>query len=182
MMAFPALTAHSVPYLTDMGIDPIVAATIMGTSVFMRFPTLLVFGWLADRVSKAKLRYLAMIGFAFCALGFFIFTRVNSVGWAWTYAVIFGLGTGAHGGIQSQIRGRYWGRKAFATIGGIVAPFMLISGMVAPVYAGWIYDTTGSYSTAFNMILIMSVLAVVVMYFVTPPKPPAKITKVTEFL
>lgn len=182
MMPFLALTAHSVPYLTDMGIDPIVSATIMGTSVFMRFPTQLLFGWMADRVSKGQLRYLGMIGLAISAVGLFIFTRATSVGLAWLYAVVVGLGNGVFGGIQSQLRGRYWGRKAFGSIGGIIVPFMLFSGVVAPVSAGWVYDTTGSYSLAFNIMLILLIIAVGVMYFATPPKPPAKITKVTEFL
>ena len=182
IMPFLALTAHAVPYLTDMGIDPIIAATIIGSSVFMRFPTQLLFGVLADRVSKDKLRYLAMIGYAVTAVGLFILTRVTSTGLAWLYAVVFGLGMGGQMGIQAQIQGRYWGRKAFGSIGGIIAPFMLLSGIVAPVFTGWIHDTTGDYSSAFNTILVLLIVAVGVMYFAVPPKPPAKITKITEFL
>jgi cyanate permease len=182
MMPFVALMTHTVPYLTDMGIDPIVAATIAGTSIFMRFPTQLIFGWLADRVNKEQIRYLAMIGLAVSAVGLFIFTKASTEGLAWLFAVVIGLGNGAYVGIQAQIRGRYWGRKAFGSIGGILIPFMLTAGVVGPFFAGWVYDTTGSYSIAFNIMLIMSIIAVGIMYFATPPKPPAKITKVTEFL
>ena len=96
-------------------------------------------------------------------------------------AVVFGLGMGGVFGIQSQLMGRYWGRKAFGSIGGIVSPFILVSGITAPVFTGWIYDTTGNYSFAFNMILILAIVSIGIMYFVSPPKPPAKITKITEF-
>jgi MFS family permease len=179
-MAFPAITAHSVSYLTDMGIDPVTAAAVMGASIFMRFPTQIISGFFADRIPKKYMRYLVMLGMAIAALGMFIFTRVSSLYSAWAFAIVFGLGNGTFLGIEAQLRGRYWGRKAYATIGGIIFPFMLIPGIIAPVYAGWIYDTTGSYTTAFNMILLMSILAVIVMFFANPPKPPKKVSHISD--
>jgi MFS family permease len=180
LMSFSALSLHTIPYLTDMGIDPIVAAVAMGTSVFMRLPTQLLFGWLGDRVPKNHLRYWGMFGNAISALGLFLFTRATSMAWVWAYAVIAGLGNGATMGMMTPIFGRYWGRKAFATIGGITAPFGMIAGIIAPVYAGWAFDTTGSYRTAFTLILIFSIIGAVMLYFATPPKQPEKITSVTD--
>jgi sugar phosphate permease len=182
MMPGPVIMAHSVPYLTDMGIESVLAASITGITVFMRFPTQLLFGWLSDRVSKNRLRYLAMIGFAVNALGMFILTNTTSVGIAWIYGITIGLGNGVFSGVMFPLRGRYWGRKAFASIAGIIAPFMMAASMIGPVFAGWVYDTTGSYTTAFYLITGLTLLGFVFMFFAAPPKPPAKITKVTEFL
>ncbi|MFC1908946.1 MFS transporter [Chloroflexota bacterium] len=179
-MVFPALAVHTIPFLLDMGIDPIVAAVAMGTTVLMRLPTYLLFGWLGDRVPKGQLRYWAMLGYAIEALGLFIFIRVTSMAWVWAYAIVWGLGHGASMGIQSPMRGRYWGRKAYATIAGVMAPFGMLAGVIAPVYAGWAYDTTGSYTSAFTTILILAALSVVVIYFATPPKPPKKVTRITD--
>jgi cyanate permease len=44
-------------------------------------------------------------------------------------------------------------------------------GVVGPVLAGWIYDTTGSYEIAFVLFAITLGMSVVIMGFVRPPKP-----------
>lgn len=181
-MAFSALMLHTVPFLLDMGIDPIVAATATGTAVVMRLPTQLLFGWIGDRAPKKYLKYWGMLGFGISTLGLFLFTRATNMAWIWAYTIVYGLGTGATIGIQSPLRGRYWGRKAFATIAGISSLFAMIAGIIAPVYAGWVYDTTGSYGTAFNLILILTIIGLVLFYFVSPPRSPEKITRVTDII
>jgi cyanate permease len=45
-------------------------------------------------------------------------------------------------------------------------------GVLGPVLAGWIYDRTGSYEIAFQLFAITLAISVVIMLFVTPPKPP----------
>jgi MFS family permease len=179
-MAFPAISLHTIPFLTDMGVDPMVAATALGTTVFMRLPTQLLFGWLGDRVKKSHLRYFITLAFSLSTLGIFLFTQINSMTGVWTFVAVYGMGNGAMLGIQNTLKGRYWGRKAFATLGGITAPFNMIAGVIAPVYAGWVYDTTGNYGTAFTLILLFSILGTVMFLFVTPPKKPAKITSITD--
>ncbi len=119
-------------------------------------------------------------GHAIEALGVFFLIKATSMSWIWVYVVLTGLGNGASWAIASPLRGRYWGRKAYATIQGAMLPFSTGAGMIGPVYAGWAYDTTGSYTTAFTIILIFIAISVVVMFFATPPKPPGKITRITD--
>ena len=45
-------------------------------------------------------------------------------------------------------------------------------GVIGPVLAGWIFDTTGSYEIAFLLFAITLGMSAVIMLFVTPPKPP----------
>ncbi|MFC1943742.1 MFS transporter [Chloroflexota bacterium] len=181
-MVHPVLTVHTVPFLLDMGIDPMVAAAAVGTIVFARFPTNLFFGWLGDHIPKEQLRYWAMLGHAMEAIGIFFLIKATSMSWVWAYVILSGLGNGASMAITSPLRGRYWGRKAFGTIAGTIAGFSTVAGIVSPIYAGWAYDTTGSYTSAFTIILILTVISIVVMFFATPPKPPEKITHITDFV
>jgi len=53
-------------------------------------------------------------------------------------------------------------------------------GVAAPIYAGWVYDTTGSYIQAFTLVAILLVVAAVLMAAAIAPKPPARITDVTQ--
>jgi len=175
-----ALTVHAIPFLLDRGTNPMVAAAAVGTIILARLPTQLLFGRLVDHVPKGQLRYWGMLGPAIEALGLFFLIKATSMSWIWVYVVLSGLGQGTTGVITALLRGRYWGRKAYATIRGIMLPFSTCAGMIGPVYAGWTYDTTGSYTTAFTILLILTTISVVVMFFASPPKPPEKITSITD--
>ena len=50
-------------------------------------------------------------------------------------------------------------------------------GIAAPIYAGWIYDTTGSYLTAFSLFTVLLAVASSMLLFVKPPNPPAALEK-----
>ncbi len=181
-MVAPALFVHLIPFLTDRGVDPMVAAGAMGTMVFMQIPGRLLFGWLGDRVRLTRLKYLKMVAIFVEGLGIFILIQATSLPWIWVFLVVYGLGLGAGISITPPMRGRYWGRKAYATIQGMMMPFTMIAGVIAPVYAGWTYDTTGSYISAFQMLLIGLLAAFAVTFFLNPPKPPKKVGKITEIV
>jgi len=181
-MVAPVVLVHTIPLLTDRGVDPMMAATAMGTMVLMQVPGRLGFGWLGDRVRLTRLKYLKMLSIAVEALGIFILIRSTSMPWVWAFLVVYGIGMGANIAITAPLRGRYWGRKAYATIQGATLPFTMIAGMIAPVYAGWAYDTTGSYIGAYTVLLFGLLAAFVVTFFLNPPKPPKQIGKITEIV
>lgn len=181
-MVAPALFVHLIPFLTDRGVDPMVAAGAMGTMVFMQIPGRLLFGWLGDRVRITRLKYLKMLAIFVEALGILILIRATSLPWVWVFLVLYGIGLGSGIAITPPMRGRYWGRKAYASIQGAMMPFTMIAGVIAPVYAGWTYDTTGSYISAFQVLLIGLLASMAVTFFLNPPKPPKKIGKITEVL
>ncbi len=60
--------------------------------------------------------------------------------------------------------------------------FMAPIGMVAPIYAGWVYDTTSSYTTAFTLFTAALAFSAVIMSFVLPPKPPAEVGDIRKVL
>lgn len=178
----PALFVHLIPFLTDSGVDQMVAAGAMSTMVFMQIPGRLLFGWLGDRVRITRLKYLKMLAIFVEAIGIFILIRATSLPWVWAFLVVYGIGIGAGITITAPMRGRFWGRKAYASIQGMMLPFTMIAGVISPVYAGWIYDTTGSYIGAFQVLLLGLLAAIVVTFFLNPPKPPKKIGNITEIV
>jgi len=93
-----------------------------------------------------------------------------------------GFGSGAPTPLRLTIGGRYFGRKAFASIQGSSMVFTAPIALLSPVYAGWVYDTTGSYMSAFSIFAGLSVVAAILMCLVRPPKPPAQVTDIRKFL
>ncbi|MFC2010880.1 hypothetical protein ACFLUR_01140 [Chloroflexota bacterium] len=54
--------------------------------------------------------------------------------------------------------------------------------VAAPIYAGWVYDSTGSYITAFILIAALLGFAAVLAAFVLPPKLPSQVTDIRKIL
>ena len=86
------------------------------------------------------------------------------------------------GGGYPLTRGRFFGRKACASVQGISALMTLPASIASPIYAGWIFDVTGSYSIVLTQGLVLLAVGSVVLLFLDQPKPPERITGVTEFL
>ena len=129
--------------------------------------------WWPDR--RALATGLAVVGLG---LGSFIMAPlatyiIENFGWR---SVFVYVGTGM--GIMAPMRARYFGRKSFGSIAGVSRMFMTPVGILAPIYLGWVYDTTGSYISAFVIIAVLVAVAGVMALFVPPPKPPAQISGV----
>ena len=56
--------------------------------------------------------------------------------------------------------------KSFATVRGLLFAGMLLPGMIAPVFAGWIFDTQGSYRLAFVIYAAICALAIPTMFLI----------------
>jgi nitrate/nitrite transporter NarK len=98
------------------------------------------------------------------------------------YSLLRGLGLGIRTGADTQISGRFFGRKAYSTITGIRSMIGLPVGVFAPIYVGWLYDTTGSYTNAFEQAAIFLVIAIILWYFFNPPKRVDTVSDIKKLL
>jgi sugar phosphate permease len=166
----PVMSIHCIPFLTDIGIDPLKAAGMMSIYVGASIPFRFVGGFIADRIKVGYLRLLVCAGFFLQAVGIGIFLLHQTTPMIYVWFVLYGIGMGIGTIVPPLMRARYFGRKAFGSIGGTSAMFLAPVGVIAPIYAGWVYDSTGSYLTVF------------ILPFIRPPKPPPKLTDVRQIL
>jgi MFS family permease len=177
-----AINTHCIPLLTDMGIDENVAGGMMAMMVFFTIPARFIAGVLADRVRKDRLQFLVAGTFVLQALGIGIFLLHQSVVTVYVLLVLYGFGTGAPTPLRLTIAGRYFGRKAFASIQGTSMVLTSPVALLSPVYAGWVYDNEGSYLPAFTTFVVMILIAAVLMSLMRPPGPPEQVTDIRKFL
>ena len=166
-MAIVTLALHLVPKLTDTGMSPTAAAFVQQFSVIVALPAQFISGYLAERLPKTL-----MIAF-FLALqgaGILIIALFDSVAMAYVFAFLYGVGFGGRSPLTTAIRGDYFGRKAFATIMGISQFPMNIAMIFAPLFAGYMFDTTGSYVVPFTTFAALTFMGAVLMLFVRKPK------------
>ena len=166
-VAIVTLALHLVPKLTDTGMSPPAAAFVQTASTLVALPAQFISGYFADRLPKT-----IMIAFFMFvqAVGILVISLFDSVIMAYLFALMYGIGFGGRSPLTTAIRGEYFGRKAFATIMGISQLPMNIAMIFAPLFAGYMFDTTGTYRIPFTAFAALCFLGAILMLFVRKPK------------
>ena len=154
-----ALTVHLILMLTDQDLSlqmaSFVWSVIMATGAVFQ----LIGGYLGDRLSKRLVLFVCgtvqAAGFAGFAL--VAFTETPEI--AFLFGVVYGAGFGARIPLTTAIRGDYFGRKSFASIMGVSSAPMYLLMLVAPLFAGAMYDLTDSYVFPFMVLAAMGSLS-----------------------
>jgi MFS family permease len=165
-MALNAIVVHEIPFIEDMGISKVLAAAAMGGMTLMSSPGRLLGGWLCD---KWNLKYLYFVSAIIQAGGLFIFSRATAMSWVWTFVVVYGFGYGIWISLGPALRAQYFGRKAYGAVYGYMNFFTTVGAIAGPYFAGWVFDTTHSYTSAFFIIGGSLVVSAVVILFVKNP-------------
>lgn len=160
---------HCIPFITDRGIDPTIAGSMMAMMIFFSVPSSLLAGLLADRIRKGRLKFLLSLAFLFQAIGMGAFLLKPSTVMLYLFLICFGFGMGPTRPLVIILRGRYFGRKAYGAIEGTSLTFETPFSMLSPIYTGWVYDRTGSYETVFMLFTFLAIFSALIMCFVKNP-------------
>jgi nitrate/nitrite transporter NarK len=161
---------HVHPFLTDAGIDDVMAGSLMGMMIFFSAPARFFGGIIADRLSKKQIHFLLVGAFFLHVIGISSFLRFQNLPSIYILLVCHGLSSGLVTPVVILILGRYYGRKAFGSILGTIVAILSPLGLFSPVYYGRIFDTTQSYNLAFVTALVLAIAATVTMFFVRIPR------------
>jgi MFS family permease len=168
-----SIVIHQIPHLTDIGIPYQTASNVLGLMVLMSIPGRFLFGWLGDRFSKRFLLFLSCI---LQGIGIFIFINASTLPLLYLFVVVYGLGYGGAIPLTVALRADLFGRTNYATIAGITMSLAMIGTVSAPLFAGYLYDTTQSYSLAFYIFIVMIVLSGVFFLMIPRTSQPSRQT------
>jgi len=158
---------HQVAFAVDIGIDRVAAAGAVGLLCAFSIPGRLGFGKLGDIMDK---RYVMMMAASLQVVAFVILLKTTNLTMLYIYSSLIGVGMGGLTPILPGLLTDYFGRNHFAAIYGASGMVNTLGLMIGPVYGGWIFDTTGSYSLAFLSGIIVTLLAVVLLYLAPKPR------------
>jgi sugar phosphate permease len=164
---------HCINFLTDRGIELAAAASLMSMMVFFTIPSRFLFGFFADHLNREHQKFLLTGAFLLMAMGISAFIIHQTTAMIYVFLILWGLGYGGITPADITIRTRYFGRKSYGSIQGITnlvaAPFSFFG----PIYAGWVFDIRGDYTSAFISFAAIAAFAAMVISLVQKPKPPA---------
>ena len=168
-IALVTLMVHLLPKLTDLGMSLSMAGLVVATYTGVALPVQFLSGYLADRFPKQPL----IFGFLFIqSISIMVIALATNTYWAFLFALLYGIGFGGHIPLLVSIRGDYFGRKAFATITGLS---MLPTNLViigAPLFAGYMFDTTNSYFIPFTTFAAFNLIGSFLILPLRRPKAP----------
>ncbi len=151
---------HIVPHVTDIGLTRMEGASILSVisiaAVIGRIGT----GPITDKFGRLGPCLASGLGLAI-TLGWLIFARQL---WAlYLFAAIFGLSWGGYGVMMLILVADLFGGRRIGLSMGIADSCFLIGAAIGPAFAGFLFDTTNSYVSAFSIALVLIVLSILLM-------------------
>lgn len=165
-MVTEGVSVHFVILLVDRGWSTEAASGLLGLSALIGAPARIGMGWLGDMVDKRRLMMglLSTLSFSVLFMGYsaeaLIFTPCM---------ILYSLAYGGLAALQEPIRADYFGTKAFATIQGMSRSVQTVGTFIGPVLAGLLHDLTKSYTAAFAVFAMVSLVATLLMFFARQP-------------
>jgi MFS family permease len=145
------IVTHQVAHVVDVGFSKLLSASIFGfagiTSSFGR----VIFGFIADRLSK-QAAYTLNIAMTVVGVGALMWLHDPSQTWLlYVYVIFFGIGFGSRAVIFSALTADIFSGKGFGSILGYSTVAVGVGGALGSYLGGAFHDWTGSYLVSFAL-------------------------------
>jgi len=170
--------AHQVKFAEDVGYSSTFAA-----SIFALYGISMVAGQLSAGISDWIGREITVTLIAILAIGALVaLISVKDTSQPWLlylYATCFGYGGGIFTPTLTAGAADIFHGKHFGAIAGLLLTGMGTGGVIGPWLGGYIYDTTGSYTSAFILSMVCFGLACIAFWIAAPRKAARLRARVT---
>ena len=168
LLVVSAVMVHLVAHLNEsLGYSLTQAASVVTLMTAMTVIGQVGGGFMGDRVNMRLIMVSCMLGHA---AGLLLLAFATSLWMVIAFAVLHGLAWGARVPVIIAVRAEYFGAQSFGTIMGFSSLIVMLGMIVGPIFAGVMYDRTGSYEAGFTVLAVFAALGL--LFFVFSPKPP----------
>lgn len=158
---------HIVPYATDLGISPDLAAIILtvlgGATIIGRLVAAFLVGKIGYRFAFFFLSFLQ-------ALALFLFMQATSLSAFYVAALFFGFGSGGVSPMRTSMVPEFFGMRSLGTLIGFNNAAWCVGGAIGPILAGYIFDLNQSYDMAFLIGILLMIVTMAAALFLRAPK------------
>jgi len=158
------IAVHIVPHAIGLGMLANTAAGILATIGGLSIVTRPLVGNLADKIGNKQV---FIIGLMLTSLVFFLLIPANMKWQLYIIAIIFSFNWGLNAA-ESPLIAWLFGLRSHGTILGITGLCYTIGASVGPLVAGYIFDTTNSYNTAFLICAVVSIIGLILCLLLKP--------------
>jgi len=148
---------HLAAHLSDIGYSDGRAAASFAGAVFVGVAGKLSIGWLSDRIPH-KRALLANFALLFAASGLLLAADRPTL--LLLFLVAHGFAVAAENVLLPLLVADCFGLRHMARIYGVLMLSLFVGGGLGPIFAGRVFDRTGSYGPAFTAYLLLNLLNV----------------------
>jgi len=152
-------------HFEESGFTPAMATTAVSTIAGMGIFSKLAFGRASEKITA---RIATILSIALQMVGVIIIAQVDASHLLWLGIFVFGLGFGGLGALALLVVQEMFGMKEFGGIMGIMQVGMIASGTGAPMMAGAIHDSSGSFDSAFLIVAAIFVVGIAALALARP--------------
>lgn len=163
-----ALMVHIIPIMVWKGADEQSAAGLVSLFFFLSIPFRLGMGFAGH---KLPFQPLLVGGLLASALAMSFVIGIDGLWVLYPFVVLLAAYEGSVV-LQWLALGDYFGRKSYGTLTGVMRTSDVIGSIAIPIYAGWVFDTTGSYTTSLVTLVGMMLAAAFLISLARRPAIP----------
>ena len=160
---------HLVPYFVDLGASDVFAATLAGAVGVLSIPGRFGLSAVSDYLNR---RYVMAVSLFLMTIAIVFMARATSVTQVLPFLVLYAAAQGGISVIPQSLIAEYFGRRAYATIQGFRGTIQMVGIIIGPLVSGYVFDTTGNYEWAFMGFGAASMVSLVLVLLMRPPKRP----------
>lgn len=166
--AVGAIAVHAIPMFVWQDFSQQGAAYLVGLMSFLSIPSALFLGWAADRMRKGLV---VALGSSVGVVALLLLATATHAWQVYLFILLFAFSESV-GPIPIALTGEFFGRRNFATIRGAMQFFSTFASFGMPIYAGWVWDRTGSYKWALVTFAVAAGVAAILFFILKAPKVP----------
>jgi MFS family permease len=162
-----SVVVHIIPHVTDLGFSAVDAANILAVSGAAIVVGSFALGRAGDWIGP---RQVFIICFIVALVSLLWLTQSGAMWMLYIFAAVIGLANGGNVVSDSPLVARLFGLNAMGAIVGVSSCAFSIGAALGPVITGYIFDSTGSYKTAFLVGAALCVSGLVITSMIRPTK------------
>ncbi len=166
-LGFYAFNAHIISYATDVGLSAEQAALIFTVSGVGGALGTLLAGGMATAIGH---RWGLLLLTGLNGVVIFLFIPAGSVWAFYLLGALLGFAFSAAVPVRMAVLPPLFGMRAIGSLIGLASLSFSVGAIAGPFLAGYIFDTTASYSLAFLLFGILLVAGAASLYFLRTPK------------
>jgi MFS family permease len=158
-----------VPFLADIGFPTATAAAALGTLGLGSATGKIFFGWLCDRIPPKRA---SAIGLGLQLAGVLVLLSIRAdspLMLIWAYALLLGFGLGSWLPTMSMLVSTTFGLAYYGSVFGVIAFLESAGTAIGPLFAGLLFDATGTYYYAFVTFAALYAVAIPAVLLVRRP-------------
>ena len=168
--AVHSILTHHVAFFIDQGMEKMTASSIVGVLGIVSVGGKIFWGVLSDRIGRESTYTAGIICLAF-GISLLIFYDMSPRFFLpYSYAFFFGMGYAATATLSPLITADFFAGKSYGSIFGTLFILNGTGAALGAWFAGFLFDSIGSYIPSFIIMIIFSLLACLCILLAAPRK------------